>query len=340
MPDGPPEAPRAALRAAASDAGRLSRGLLLAATIAAAAGFLGAHYGAPAMLFALLIGMAFNFLAEESAIKPGIDFASKTVLRIGVALLGLRLTASDVVGLGAAPVLGVVALVALTIGAGQVVSRLLGRGWRFGLLTGGSVAICGASAALAIAAVLPRDAKFERDTLFTVVAVTTLSTVAMVAYPLLFAALDATEAEIGFLIGATIHDVAQVVGAGYSVSETAGDVAVLTKLQRVALLPVVLIAIVAARRSEGERAALPWFVVAFVALMAANSLGLAPEALRDAASEGSRAMLLCAIAALGVRTSIKALAELGGRYVAVVVLETLILLAAAIGFVEAWRLLG
>ena len=330
----------ASLAAAVGDARRVARGLLLAATVAAAAGFLGAHYGAPAMLFALLIGMAFNFLAEDDAIRPGVDFASKTVLRIGVALLGLRLTAGDVAALGLAPVMGVVALVALTIGLGVAIARALGREWRFGLLTGGSVAICGASAALAIAAVLPRDARLERDTLFTVVGVTTLSTIAMIAYPLLFAAVGAADHEIGFLIGATIHDVAQVVGAGYSVSDAAGDVAVLTKLQRVALLPVVLIAIVAARRSEGERAGLPWFVVAFVALVIVNSLGLAPPALTEAASNASRAMLLCAIAALGVRTSIKALADLGPRYVAVIVLETLALLAAALAFLLLWRALA
>lgn len=322
----------------AAETRRCARGTLLAGTVAAAAGFLGAHYGAPAMLFALLIGMAFNFLAEDDGIRPGVDFASKTLLRLGVALLGLRLTLGDVAALGLAPVLGVAALVAFTIGAGVAIAVALGREARFGLLTGGSVGICGASAALALAAVLPRDARLERDVLFTVVGVTTLSTIAMVAYPLLFAAIGASDAEIGFLIGATIHDVAQVVGAGYSVSDAAGDVAVLTKLQRVALLPVVLIAVVAARRGGGERAGLPWFVVAFVALVGVNSLGLAPAAATEAASNLSRALLLCAIAALGVRTSVKALADLGGRYVAVIVLETLALLAAALGVLELWRL--
>ena len=326
-----------ALGAALDEARRVVRGLLLAATIAAAAGFLGAHYGAPAMVFALLIGMAFNFLSEDPTIRPGVDLAAKTVLRIGVALLGLRLTAGDVAALGLAPVLGVIALVAFTIGFGVLAARALGRGWRFGLLTGGSVAICGASAALAIAAVLPRDARLERDTLFTVVGVTTLSTVAMIAYPLLFAVSGASDQEIGFLIGATIHDVAQVVGAGYSVSDAAGAVAVLTKLQRVALLPVVLISLVALRRSEGERAGLPWFVVAFVLLVVANSLGVVPSALTEAAADASRAMLLCAIAALGVRTSIKALAELGPRHAAVIVLETLALLGAGLVFLQIWR---
>ena len=85
-------------------------GLMLAATIALASSFLAEHYGAPAMLFALLIGMAFNFLADHPRSRPGIGFSSRTLLRIGVALLGLRLTFADVSQLGLTPILGVIGL--------------------------------------------------------------------------------------------------------------------------------------------------------------------------------------------------------------------------------------
>ncbi|WP_306117985.1 MULTISPECIES: putative sulfate exporter family transporter [unclassified Roseitalea] len=309
------------------------RGLGLALTIAAAAAFLGAHYGAPAMLFALLIGMAFNFLAEESHIRPGVDFAASTCLRLGVALLGVRLTWSDFAALGPVPVIAVIGLVALTIGVGVALARLMGQNARLGLLTGGSVAICGASAALALASVLPRDGRLERDTLFTVVAVTTLSTIAMVAYPLLFAALSATDAQTGMLIGATIHDVAQVVGAGYSVSQEAGDTAVMVKLMRVALLPVVLIAVIVATangRAESGRIRLPWFLVAFIVLAIVNSLGLIPAPVAETAETASRILLITAIAALGVKTALKQMADLGGGYIVLVVAETAILLGMAI----------
>ncbi|MGP1395022.1 MAG: YeiH family protein [Inquilinaceae bacterium] len=323
-------------------AGReLVQGLILALTIAAAASFLSDHYGAPAMLFALLIGMAFNFLATNSGCTAGLDFASKTVLRLGVALLGVRLTVSDMAALGWMPVLGVIGLVALTIGAGLVIAPALGRRWRFGLLTGGAVAICGASAAMAIAAVIPSDKRIERDTLFTVVAVTSLSTVAMIAYPILFKAIGATDTEIGFLIGVTIHDVAQVVGAGFSVSETAGNIATFVKLQRVALLPVVLLAIILlTRRAGGGNARLPWFVIAFVVLVGINSAGLIADPVRDITADASRWMLVTAIAALGVKTSLKAMVDVGPRHAGVVVLETLLLLLAAIGFLTVWRVLG
>ena len=123
------------------------QGFLVAAVVAVAAQFLSDHYGAPAMLMALLLGIAFHFLSEEGACKPGIDFTARTVLRFGVALLGARISVELIVGLGPQLIFVVIAAVILTLLFGLVAARLLGRGWRFGLLTGGSVAICGASAA-------------------------------------------------------------------------------------------------------------------------------------------------------------------------------------------------
>ncbi len=308
-------------------------GLFLAATIALAASFLGEHYGAPAMLFALLLGMAFNFLATNEAAAPGIGFSSKTLLRVGVALLGLRLTFEDVAQLGWTPVIGVAGLLVLTLGAGVLIARAFGRPLAFGLLSGGAVAICGASAALAIAAVLPKRHIKEEDVLFVVVGVTALSTVAMVLYPVLFGALGLTDLEIGYLIGATIHDVAQVVGAGYSVSETAGDIATFTKLQRVALLPVVLIVVALCyRRESAGGIGLPWFVIVFTILMLVRNLVPLPETLLTLVNETSRFLLLTAIAALGVKTSLGQMFASGPRGFYVIGLETLALLTMALIF--------
>jgi uncharacterized integral membrane protein (TIGR00698 family) len=311
----------------------LAPGIALALVIAAAASFLSEHYGAPVMLFALLIGMAFNFLATDSRCAPGVAFSARSILRFGVALLGVRVTFADIAALGPASVAAVLGLIALTIATGFVGARLFGRQWRFALLTGGSVAICGASAALALAAVIPPNEKLERNTLFTVVAVTTLSTVAMIAYPILFANLGLTDLQAGFLIGATIHDVAQVVGAGYSISEEAGDIATIVKLLRVSMLPVVLLIVVACLRSggtAGARPGIPTFVLGFAALATVNSLGLIPEVAVAAISEVSRWMLIAAISALGVKTALKAITQVGGGHAGVVVLETLVLLGAAL----------
>ena len=307
------------------------RGVMLALAVAAAARFFSDHYGAPAMLFALLFGIAFNFLSTDDRCAPGIEFASKTLLRAGVALLGFRLSLSEIASLGAGSLLAVAGLLVLTIAFGILVAPLLGRHWRFGLLTGGAVAICGASAALAISAVLPRREGLEKDTLFTVMAVTTLSTVAMVTYPILTKLLGFGDAETGFVIGATIHDVAQVVGAGYSVSEIAGNLATLVKLERVALLPIVLLAITLfSGKGERKGVGLPAFLVGFVACVLINSSGLTPPVVQTSAATLSQWLLTIAIAGLGIRTSLKVMLDLGPRHLILVVAETLFLLLAAL----------
>lgn len=308
-------------------------GVILATTVALAASFLAEHYGAPAMLFALLLGMAFNFQNDSASAAPGIEFCSKTLLRIGVALLGLRLTFADVSQLGVVPIIGVAGMLVLTLLGGVVLARLFGRSLAFGLLTGGSVAICGASAAMAIAAVLPRKFLREEDVLLTVVGVTAMSTVAMILYPMLFHRLGLSSVSSGYMIGATIHDVAQVVGAGYSINETAGDIATFTKLLRVAMLPLVLLVVALVFRKEaGSTVGLPWFVVAFIVLMILRNTLPVPEVVLSAVNEASRFLLVIAISALGVKTSLQKLFAPGVRGLVLIGLDTLFLLGQAIVF--------
>ncbi|MFW3617135.1 putative sulfate exporter family transporter, partial [Billgrantia antri] len=114
--------------------------------------------------------------------REGIEFAARTVLRLGVALLGTRMTLEQVGDLGLGPVVVVVGAVGLVIVSGALMARMLGLSRDLGFLTGGAVAICGASAALALSAVMPRHDSSERNTILTVVGVTTLSTMAMVVY--------------------------------------------------------------------------------------------------------------------------------------------------------------
>jgi uncharacterized integral membrane protein (TIGR00698 family) len=292
--------------------------------------FLSQHYGAPVMLMALLLGMAFHFLSQDGRCVAGIEFVSTRVLRIAVGLLGAQISFAEIASLGPAPILISVAAVALTITFGLIAARAIKLDGRFGVLTGGAVAICGASAALAIASVLPRSERSERDTVFAVVSVTALSTVAMIAYPIVAGALRLGDAATGIFLGGTIHDVAQVVGAGYSVSEETGNVATFTKLLRVSLLlPVVLaLALIYRRRRDvgvRKNAPIPAFLLVFIVLVAANSFGWIPSAALTAAKETSRWCLVAAIAALGMKTSLKAMASVGGKAMALVVVETLFL---------------
>jgi uncharacterized integral membrane protein (TIGR00698 family) len=311
-----------------------SRGLMVTGLVAIASAFLAEHYGAPVMLFALLIGMALHFLAEDPTCAPGLDFAAKTVLRLGVGLLGLRLTVSDVQTVGLVPALAVIGFVIVTFLCGVLLARVLGRRAAFGMLAGGSVAICGASAALAIASVLPHRPERETDTLFVVIAVTVLSTIAMIAYPILFTALGLSHQESGFLIGATIHDVAQVVGAGYSISDEAGVIATFVKMLRVALLPVVMLVVMLSfRNAQSQRLHLPWFLVMFVGLAILGNTGLVPQAVTSVANDLSRWCLVLAIAALGVRTSLGEIARVRPSYGGLILAETLILLGIGLLFI-------
>jgi uncharacterized integral membrane protein (TIGR00698 family) len=309
-------------------------GVLACAVVAAAATFLSQQYGAPVMLFALLLGLAMNFLSGAGPCQPGIEFSARTLLRVGVALLGLRITLGQVAELGWQPVAIVVIAVALTIAVSMAVAKLLGFQSLFGLLSGGATAICGASAALALAAALPNHPLKERATLFTVIGVSALSTLAMIVYPMIAQWLGLDARCAGVFLGATIHDVAQVVGAGYSMSTQTGDVATVVKLMRVAMLvPVIVFAVMltrsrVAQEGGGKRPPLlPGFAVGFVVLMAIHSTGWLPGSVSKSGSDLSRWVLVAAIAGIGMKTQLKALATVGLKPVLLMLGETVFLVA-------------
>jgi len=333
----PPSGAKKALGIAAG-ARQLLPGLLVAAVIALASQFIAEHYGAPAMLLALLIGIALNFLSEDLRCQPGIAFGSKQMLRLGVALLGLRISFDMVAALGL-PVVGlVVSGTLVTISFGLLFARVFGFDRSFGFLSAGAVAICGASAAMAIAAVLPKDRDAENRLVFTVVGVTILSTVAMILYPVLSQGLGFNERMSGVYLGATIHDVAQVVGAGFSVSEEAGETATLVKLLRVAMLaPIVLTALLVVRATSGKPDAgspkvplVPAFVAGFVLLAVINSTVAVPGVIAEGAASVSRWLLLLAIAAVGLKTVPKDLMKVGKSAAAFLIAQT-VFLAVFIG---------
>jgi len=336
LPEQPPPPPdptlpwHQRLRARVS---QLTPGLSVAILVALAASWLADHYKAPVMLFALLIGMAVNFFGQDARCRPGIDFAGRQVLRLGVALLGARITLEQVQSLGAPVLLIATGGVVITILAGWGLARALNLRSEFGVLTGGAVAICGASAALAVSSVLPHSETRERDTILTVVGVTTLSTIAMVIYPALSTALGFSNVQAGIFLGATIHDVAQVVGAGYTVSKETGDTATIVKMFRVALLlpAIIVIAFLFSRTMKADEKVqrpplVPIFLIGFVALLVLNSTPFAPKPVMAAFSEASRWLLIVAIAAVGTKTSLGQIAQVGWRPVALIVLESAVIL--------------
>jgi len=313
-----------------SDASLLFPGFLISALIALAAQFISDHYGAPAMLMALLFGIALNFLSDDPKCKRGIAFSARTLLRIGIAMLGLRISFSMAADLGWPIVFFVIGAVTSTILFGLLISKFFGYGPRFAFLSAGSVAICGASAAMAISAILPIDERTEERLVFTVVGVTILSTFAMILYPILADALSYDAKLAGIFLGATIHDVAQVVGAGFSKSEETGDIATVVKLIRVSMLaPIILIASILIRQvSEKELGTskrpplVPGFVLAFVVLVIINSVQIVPEIITEISVEISRWALLTAIAAVGMKTALREVINVGLPAISLLVIET------------------
>ena len=312
---------------------QLFPGAALCCVIAMAATLVSTLHGGPQFLYALFFGVAFHYLSHDATTRPGIEFCSRTVLRLGVGLLGARITASQIAGLGWSTAAIVIAAVVTTLLCGMLLGRRLGMNRAQAVLSGGSVAICGASAALAISAVLPRNKDSERFTLMVVVTVTVLSTLAMVAYPLIAKVLHLPPELAGLFLGGTIHDVAQVVGAGYMLNHETGDYATIVKLFRVSMLVVVVVVVSSMFKKEREQsqdgttavkqALAPWFLWVFVALVALNSTGGVPVAVQEGLIHVSRICLVVAISALGIKTSFRQLALAGWKPFALLLVETL-----------------
>jgi len=307
----------------------VSPGVMVCSVIALASTFLSEHYGGPQLLYALLVGLSFHFLKSHPQVMPGIDFCGRTVLRLGVALLGVRITLTQVAELGVVTAVVVAFALATTVVFGVMLARWLGRSREEGLISGGAVAICGASAALALSSVLPQNKETERFTLLTVVGVTVLSTVAMVVYPFALGLLQLQSKQAGIFLGGTIHDVAQVVAAGLMLGTQAGDAATVVKLFRVMLLmPVALVVAVLYRHhplvrdDDAKVPVIPGFLLGFIILMMLSSMGWFSPSITKLATDSSRALLVVAIAAAGVKTSFDELLRLGWTPVLMMVGET------------------
>lgn len=290
------------------------------------------------MLMALLLGMVMNFITEEAPerVMPGLNFSAKTILKIGIILLGAQISADQFLSLGWEIIALVASGLIATLVFGLIMGRVLKTTKLFSVLTAGSVAICGASAALAISSVMPPSEERECELGFTILSVTLLSTVAMIIYPVILQVLGFNDVKTGIVIGASIHDVAQVVGAGFSVSNEAGEIATLVKLIRVSLLaPFVLILALALRRNAAAQTAdaglgltmkkprlIPIFVLGFLVFAVLNSLHVFPDGVKAVFDTLSRAALVMAIAAVGVKTSLRTFLSMGRSGIALILAET------------------
>jgi uncharacterized integral membrane protein (TIGR00698 family) len=316
-------------------------GAFVTAIAALAAAWLADHYAAPLVLMGLLIGLAMSFLSQDKRTHAGLDLMSQTALRIGIVFVGARITAGQLAELGPLPFALLVLIMLAVIIATVASARLFGQDRHSALLAGGATAICGASAALALYSLIGDKRVDQARFTLTLVGITVAGARAMTLYPILAAELGLSDQQAGFLIGASIHDVAQAIGGGFSFSAPAGEVATIVKLTRVALLApmLMLVGLWLARSGEADARTriplrLPWFILGFLAVAAINSLVAIPKPVQSAANTAAQALLLLAIVATAMKARLHLLLDQGWRSFTPIVVATLtsflLSLAAAI----------
>jgi uncharacterized integral membrane protein (TIGR00698 family) len=293
----------------------------------------------PAVPLALFAGMgvaAFGVRAK-TALIPGLALAERPLLKVGVALLGWRIAPHDVASLGWETAGLVLACVAITLVLGTLIGRLFGLERPFAALSASATAICGASAAVAVSSVLPQGKTTEKQTTYVIAAVATLSTVAMIVYPLISQGLGLGPAAAAVFIGGSIHDVAQVAGAGYAINPEVGALAVTVKLLRVALLAFVVLGVGALFRNkastepQAKLTLIPWFLLAFFAFIGARWAGFEPPVLVKGAADLSTLLLAAGVVAIGAKTSLTDLRQMGWRPMAALVCQALLIGGLAFG---------
>src|SRR5262245_39405627 len=278
-----------------------------------------------ALLLVILLGMAWrSTLPEPAATVPGIRLAQRSVLRWAVAGLGFRLSLAELWRIGGPALIVVVASTFAALFAGWWVSRRLGVPEKLGVLLGVGGSICGASAVVAADSVVQGE---HRDAAVALGIITLLGTIGIVLYPLLARALGIPEFVYGVWAGASLHEMAQVVAAGFGVSDEAARVATVVKLARISLLaPVVLYLSWSLRHRHLEAGKarvtpVPWFLVLFVAFAGLNSLSVVPAPWLDAIRRADLWLLCVGMAGVGLQTGFSELRSAGARPIAAAALQ-------------------
>jgi uncharacterized integral membrane protein (TIGR00698 family) len=292
----------------------LAPGLVLAAVIVAVADRIGDHVsGTSALIWALALGAVIaNTGLLRPALAPGIRFASRTVLRVGVALLGIRLSLGTVGDLGLRTIVVILVGIAATFAATLVIGRLLGVSGPLTLLIATGTGICGASAIVAMESVSEAD---REEAAFALATVTALGTVAMVGLPFLRTPLGLDVTDYGIWSGASVHEVAQVVGATAGVSAVSLKIGTLVKLARVALLaPLVFgYAVSRGRSRPAGTPLLPLFVIGFLALAAVRTTDVLSSRIVADLTRIDVLLLAAGMAGLGLGLELARLRGLGMR---------------------------
>ena len=301
------------------------------------AGILAAHISKitmiPVMLLAIIIGLLLHVLNSVSILKDGINWSSRGLLYTGVALMGLRIDLTDLSQVGFMAPLFVILTLITTLLVGYAIARVLGQSKDFSILMSGAVGICGVSAAAAICSALEDNPLRDAQLAITIAGITVLSTLAMLLYPFVSNALNLNILESGIFMGGGIHNVSQAVGAGYAVSNEAGDLAVIFKLIRVSmLLPVIIIiSLVWGKGSSTPypnvrsklKASTPPFLIVFCLLALLSCLNIIPDLAKNAGNISAHWALIISLVAIGIKTDMKLVMEVGAKPLTIMTLTTI-----------------
>ena len=277
-----------------------------------------------ASIIALFMGTIVNSFFHPTWIKPALKFVSKRILKVAIILLGATLSIGTIMSVGKMTFFVMIFTFAMCFGGGFFIRKLFGLNWKLSNLISAGTGICGGSAVAAIAPVIDAD---DKDIAFAMSSTFLFDMVMVALYPLMGAALGMSDIAYGIWAGTSVNDTASVVAAGYAFSEVAGDFATMVKLTRtIAIIPTVLVfAYIGTRAKQKEMKEagdgrkvnlvkiIPWFIGGFLLLAILNSVGFIPVAASGILKSTSKFLMVTALAAIGLGTSITDFKKAGLR---------------------------
>ena len=277
-----------------------------------------------ASIIALFMGTIINSFFHPTWIKPALKFASKRILKIAIILLGASLSINTIMSVGKMTFFVMIFTFAICFGGGYFIRKIFGLNWKLSNLISAGTGICGGSAVAAIAPVIDAD---DKDIAFAMSSTFLFDMVMIALYPIMGKALGMSDIAYGIWAGTSVNDTASVVASGYAFSEIAGDFATMVKLTRtIAIIPTVLVfAYIGTRIKQKELKAssngqkvnlvkiIPWFIGGFLLLAVLNSFGYIPEVASGMIKGTSKFLMVTALAAIGLGTSITDFKKAGLR---------------------------
>ncbi len=268
-----------------------------------------------ASIIALFSGTIINSFFHPSWIKPALKFTSKKILKVAIILLGASLSINTIMSVGKMTFFVMIFTFAMCFGGGYFIRKLFGLNWKLSNLISAGTGICGGSAIAAISPVIDAE---DKDIAFAMSSTFIFDMVMVALYPIMGRLLGMTDIAYGIWAGTSVNDTASVVASGYAFSEIAGDFATMVKLTRtIAIIPTVLVfAYIGTRAKQREMKEanagqkvnlmkiIPWFIGGFLLLAVFNSIGWIPAAVGGVIKNASKFLMVTALAAIGLGTSI------------------------------------